>query len=73
MSTYIISPPDDTPSSHLSRIGKNPLFYEWWRVAAEDGSTVALVPDELIARRIADRLSEPFYRPDRILHGTVMR
>ena len=57
MSTYTISPPDDTPPSHLSRIGKNPLLYSWWRVAGEDGYTVAYVPDELTATWIAAALT----------------
>ncbi len=56
MSLYTVSPPDDTPPSHLSRLGKNPLLYSWWRVAAPDGSTVAFTPDEATARFIAAAL-----------------
>lgn len=56
MSVYTAWPPDDTPSSHLSRIGRNPLLYSWWRVDDEDGFTVAFVWDEATARFIAGAL-----------------
>ena len=57
MSPYTAWPPDDTPPSHLSRQRGNPLLYSWWRVAAEDGSTVAFTPDEATARFIASSLT----------------